>query len=151
MTDDEWFDWQMQMLFERFERFAEMLRSQLSVAESLFEEAQAWFFPARADGERRPTDAVRTKRPAPPAPEAFSSLSSSTLGAVGNRGLDEIIADAQKALESSLREVFAAGRRHVSPELRRKIETLFEELADGDRSHGAPRATETHSFEQDDN
>ena len=53
MTNDDWFDWQLQMLFERFEYFAQILRSQLSIAESLFEEAQAWVFPAHADMDLR--------------------------------------------------------------------------------------------------
>jgi hypothetical protein len=151
MTDDDWFDWQMQMLFERFERFAEMLRSQLSVAESLFEEAQAWFFPTHADVQKRPTGPARTTRFVPQAPEIFSSLSSSAPGAVGRRSLDEIVAEAQQVLDSSLREAFTAGRRHITPELRRKMEALFEELAEGDRAHQAARAPETRSSEQDDN
>jgi hypothetical protein len=43
MTDDDWFDWQMRMLVERIERFAKILRVQLCVAASLFEQAQSRF------------------------------------------------------------------------------------------------------------
>ena len=44
------------------------------------------------------------------------------------RTIDEIVADAQKAVAHSLHEAFDAGRTHTSSELKRRMMHLFEDL-----------------------
>jgi hypothetical protein len=61
---------------------------------------------------------------------------------VGMRGLDEIVADAQKAVEVSLREAFDAGRSHTASELKSRMAALFEDLVSG---HVGTHREPTHS------
>jgi hypothetical protein len=145
MTSDDWFAGQMRMLTERVERFAGMLQSQLSVAESLIEHAESWFSPTPRDV--RPTETAPATAFAPEAPESSSLLSPLVHGDEEMRSVEEIVAEAQIALDSPIREAFAAGQRQVASDLRRKMEALFEGLAEGGLSHsGAASAhSEAHS------
>jgi hypothetical protein len=47
------------------------------------------------------------------------------------RSLEEIIMDAQKTLEVSIREAFDAGRSHAASELKRRMAALFDDLVSG--------------------
>jgi hypothetical protein len=150
MTDDDWFDWQMRMLLQRIEHFAQILRAQLCVAASLFEQAQSRFVSPRP--EMRPTDAVQMKRSAPEAPKSSTPLSLSPPKEVEMRSVDEIVATAQKALDASVREAFAAGQRQVASDLRHKMEALFEGLIESGLSHVVGEATapsENHSHDHE--
>jgi hypothetical protein len=150
MTDDDWFDWQTRMLIERIELFAKILRAQLCVAASLFEQAQSRFISTRP--EMRPTDAAQTKSFAPEAPKSSSPVDSSPAKEVKMRSVDEIVAAAQKALDSSIREAFAAGQRQVASDLRHKMEALFEGLIESGLSHIGGEATaqsENHSHDHE--
>jgi len=57
--------------------------------------------------------------------------SSEQRGRVAMRSLDEIIADAQKAVAMSIREAFDAGRAHTATELKHRMAALFEDLLSG--------------------
>ena len=61
------------------------------------------------------------------------------------RSVDEIVTEAQKVLESSLREAFAAGQRQVASDLRSKVEALFEGLVEGGLAHSSDDPSEPHS------
>jgi hypothetical protein len=69
----------------------------------------------------------------------------------GMRNFDEILADAQKAVELSLREAFDAGKAHTASELKRRMVALFEGLISGDAEthheqvHPAPAHEGQHS------
>jgi len=58
--------------------------------------------------------------------------------------LDEIITDAQKTLEVSIREAFSAGRSYTASELKNRMAALFDDLVsghvgtDGEATHSAP-------------
>ena len=130
MTDNDWFDWQVRMLFERVERFAELLCFQLSVAETLLDDAQVWFLTTQGTS---PPDAAQPKE-FTSEPREFSLAPSAALPReVRVRGKDEIIAEAQKTLDLLYREAFAAGQRHVASELGLRTASLFEGLAEGHR------------------
>jgi hypothetical protein len=144
MGDYDWFDWQARTLFARFEHFAEVLRFQLSIADALLEDAQAWFSASCANAGIFPTDATETNYSAPKAPESSSPLSSSELKEVGLRSIDEITADAQKALAQSYREAFDAGRNHSASELKRRMAAMFEGLIESDVGQGGDSSA-THS------
>ena len=134
MTNDDWFNWQVRALFEQF---AEILRFQVSVAEVLLEDAEAWFFATHADTEMCPTNATQMKYSASGAPESSPTLSSLKPREVGMPSIDEIMANARRELDHSYREAFDAGRDHVASELKRRMAAMFEGLAD---SYGSPRA-----------
>ena len=44
------------------------------------------------------------------------------------RGIDEILADAQKVLAQSLQEAFDAGKAHTASELKRRMTAIFDDL-----------------------
>jgi hypothetical protein len=48
------------------------------------------------------------------------------------RGIDEILADAQKILAQSLQEAFDAGKAHTASELKRRMTAIFDDLISGD-------------------
>jgi hypothetical protein len=56
--------------------------------------------------------------------------------------LDEIITDAQKTLEVSIRQAFDAGRSHTSSELKKRMAALFDDLVGG---HVGTHREATHS------
>ena len=47
------------------------------------------------------------------------------------RNIDEIIADAQKAVATSMREAFEAGRAHTAAELKTRMAAFFDGLVSG--------------------
>jgi hypothetical protein len=67
------------------------------------------------------------------------------------RNFDEILADAQKAVELSLREAFETGKAHTASELKRRMVALFEGLISGDaeshheQAHPSPAHEGQHS------
>jgi hypothetical protein len=55
------------------------------------------------------------------------------------RGIEEILADAQKVLAQSLQEAFDAGKAHTASELKRRMTAIFDDLISGDaETHHAP-------------
>jgi hypothetical protein len=68
------------------------------------------------------------------------------------RGIDEILADAQKVLGQSLQEAFDAGKAHTASELKRRMTAIFDELISGDaethhaQTHGG--STNGHQSDQ---
>ncbi|WP_158815816.1 hypothetical protein [Methylocapsa sp. S129] len=55
------------------------------------------------------------------------------------RNIDEILADAQKAMAASLHEAFEAGRAHTASELKTRMAAFFDGLVSADAgAHAAP-------------
>ena len=52
------------------------------------------------------------------------------------RNIDEIIADAQKAVATSMREAFEAGRAHTAAELKTRMAAFFDGLVSGTHHEG---------------
>jgi hypothetical protein len=145
MIDSErsWLEWRA-LTVERLDQMADLfLELQLSVGEELLEEVESWFCAPRAEAERTPTNSGEAGPDAKDAPKSSPLASSSEPTEVGMRSIDDIIADAGKSLEHSLREAFDAGRNHAASELKRRMAGLFEELAKADSSATTEHAQPT--------
>jgi hypothetical protein len=68
------------------------------------------------------------------------------------RGIDEILADAQKVLAQSLQEAFDAGKAHTASELKRRMATIFDDLisSDAETHHTQNHTSSTNGGHQTD-
>ena len=147
MTDSkkDWLAWRA-LIAERLDLLADVLEFERSFSENLLEEAQWWLCASCGKADLSPTYMREVKPAAKEAPKSSPPISSSEPREVGMRSIDDIIADAQNSLGHSLREAFDAGRDHVASELRRRMASLFDELAGGGATgeHAQPATHEGH-------
>jgi len=145
MTDSkkDWLAWRA-LIAERLDLLADVLEFERSFSENLLEEAQWWLCASCGKADLSPTYMREVKPAAKEAPKSSPPISSSEPREVGMRSIDDIIADAQNSLGHSLREAFDAGRDHVASELRRRMASLFDELAGGGAATGEHAQPATH-------